>query len=176
MIIGGEFGELRAEVEQVEVTSDLPRPDPNWRFTDAQGHEHYRDTDGEYPTLRTVVDETYWCSDCNDEHTDTHLECAICGETIQTGTLPPSMFREFTPGRTEYYLNDEPISPERYRELVEQRHQEAVAAREAAQARRLTLVFNAITNAAPRESFLTLTDRDRMAQAVLAALAAEWKP
>lgn len=114
----GDFGELRVETEMIDVTSGLPRPDETWSYIDRQGHGHRYDNG--YPTLVEVVDRTYWCADCNDEHQDTHLECRICGESIEPGMRGPSPFREFAPGRTAYYLNDEPISPERYQEIVEQ--------------------------------------------------------
>jgi hypothetical protein len=124
MIVTGDFGELRAEADVIEVTSNGMRPDPKWRFTDAHGHEHYRADDGTCPTLVNVVDDTYWCFDCDDEHTDSHLGCAICGEEIKPGLLPPSPFREFIQGRTAYYLNDVPISPERYEELLAARREQ----------------------------------------------------
>lgn len=114
MTMSGDFGELVMETEQIEVTSALPQPDHNWRFTDAQGHEHFW-RDG-YPTLVSVADETYWCPDCGDDHTDTHLECAICGEAIVPGTYFHAG-RQFVPGRTSYRLNGEPITKERYEEI-----------------------------------------------------------
>jgi hypothetical protein len=114
--ISGSFGELRVERDMIEVTSNLPRTDKGWRYTDRQGHEHYWQ-DG-YPTLRTVLDEPYWCDDCHDEHQDSHLECPLCSEVIQPGMLSPPPFREFVPGLTSYYLNDEPISEERAREIM----------------------------------------------------------
>lgn len=112
----GGFGELRVETDSIEVTSALPKPDKNWRYTDHQGHEHYW-SDG-YPTLAVVVDRVYWCGDCNDEHEDTHLECPICHEHITPGTVGPSGFREFVPGRTSYYLNNEPITEEHAKRLI----------------------------------------------------------
>jgi hypothetical protein len=112
----GDFGELRMEREMIEVTSNLPRPDRNWTYTDQQGHEHRYD-DG-WPTLVTVVDRVYWCEGCNDEHQDTHLACAICGEEISPGMVGPSLHREFIPGRMSATLNGDPISKERYEELV----------------------------------------------------------
>jgi hypothetical protein len=114
--IRGDFGELVTETEAIEVASSLPRPDRSWRYTDRESHEHYWQ-DG-YPTLTRVVDETYWCADCGDEHTESHLECPLCGEHIEPGTVGPSTFREFMPGRTSYWLNGEPITPERAREIL----------------------------------------------------------
>lgn len=114
-----DFGELTVDTAMIDVTSNLPRPDKSWRYTDQQGHEHYW-RDG-WPTLTRVVDETYWCGECNDEHHDTHLECRVCHETIEPGTTGPSGFREFIPGRTTYLLNGEPISKERAEEIMAQR-------------------------------------------------------
>jgi hypothetical protein len=116
----GEFGELVISTEQVEITSMLPRPDHLWRHTDRQGHEHYWTDDG-YPTLRRVDDETYWCGDCDDEHTDSHWECAQCGERVEPGMSGPSGFREFIPGPTSYTLNGEPISKERAEQIIQRR-------------------------------------------------------
>lgn len=116
MAYTGELGNLVIEVEQIEVTSNEPRPDEKWRLTDAAGHEHYW-RDG-YPTLTVVVDETYWCEDCADDHTDTHLECPLCGETITPGLVGPSGFREFAPGRMSATLDGEPITVERAMELI----------------------------------------------------------
>jgi len=101
---------LRIEVEEVEVTSNAPRTDEAWTYTDQRGHEHYW-RDG-YPTLRYVVDETYWCGDCRDEHTEGHYECLECGEHITPGMRPPSMVREFMPGLKSFYLDDQPVSVE----------------------------------------------------------------
>lgn len=115
----GDFGELRIEIESIDVTSSLPKPDTRWTFTDANGHRH-RYEDGAYPTLVRVVDETYWCPDCNEDHEVTHLGCRECGERIEPGMVGPSGFRESIPGLRSYYLNDEPISEERYREIVAQ--------------------------------------------------------
>ncbi len=112
----GDFGELRMEREMIDVTSDLPRPDKNWTYTDARGHEHRYD-DG-WPTLVTIVDGTYWCEEHEEEHEETHLACAICGEAISPGMVSPPPGREFIPGRTSAWLNGEPISKERYEELV----------------------------------------------------------
>ena len=114
----GDFGELVVEREMIDVTSNLPRPDPSWTYTDRQGHEHRYVKDQGWPTLVTVVDRVYWCEDCNDEHEDTHLACAICGEAISPGMVSPPPGREFIPGRMSATLNGEPISKERYEELM----------------------------------------------------------
>jgi hypothetical protein len=115
-------GVLRVERDMIDVTSNLPRPDPDWTYTDRAGHQHRREG-REYPTLVVVVEDTWWCEDCRDEHTDEHLECAQCGETIVPGTVGPHAMREYIPGLASYWLDDEPISEARYFELA-QRHQQ----------------------------------------------------
>lgn len=115
--------DLRAETEQIDVTSALPYPDERWRFTDAAGHEHRyeRQAAGDYyPTLRWFVTERYWRADCEDEHTEGEWICPLCDEVITPGTAGPDMFRRYVPGRTTYYLGDEEISEARYRELEAQ--------------------------------------------------------
>jgi hypothetical protein len=108
---------FRVERDRIEVTSNLPRPDPNWQHTDQAGHQHHRE-DNAYPTLRAVDEPTYWCADCGDDHTRSRYECRICGETITPGLVGPSAFREFIPGMASYWLNDQPITEDRYLELI----------------------------------------------------------
>ena len=114
--------ELRVETEMIDVTSLGPKPDKTWRYTDRHGHEHRyvddRYVDGGYPTLIVVDDETWWCDDCEDAHTESHRECRECGERIEPGMTGPSMAREYAPGMTRYFLGDEEISRERYLELA----------------------------------------------------------
>jgi len=50
---------------------------------------------------------------------ESHLECPLCGETINPGMVDPPPYREVIPGRRSYYLNDEPITEERARELLD---------------------------------------------------------
>jgi hypothetical protein len=115
--ITGEFGELHIEVERVEITSALPRANKNWRYTDQAGHEHYWRNG--YPTLVEIVDDGYWCDDCEDEHGETHLECPLCGESIVPGTHGGGTFLEFMPGRRFITLSGEPISEERANEIIQ---------------------------------------------------------
>lgn len=60
---------------------DAVDPDPKWEYTDLAGHVH-RWVDRAVPTVKRVVDYTYWCSLCSDEHESTHEECRECGEWI----------------------------------------------------------------------------------------------
>lgn len=108
-------GVLRIESTPIEVTSLGGDPDEQWRYTDRHGHGHYY-ADG-YPTLTRVSDGRYWCADCHDEHEDSHWECPLCHEEIRPGVNAADTFRRYTQGPVEYYLDDAPITEERYREL-----------------------------------------------------------
>ncbi len=114
----GGFGELRIETDMIDVTSIGPEPDPDWDYTDHHEHRHFHsDTEDPYPTLKWVIDYRYWCEDCHDEHTEGHRACKQCDERISPGTMHfPG--RRYVPGLPECYLNGEPISPERARELI----------------------------------------------------------
>lgn len=83
--------------EPIEVTSNLPEPDPDWRYVDAQGHEHTY-SDG-YPTLVEVED---WPAgvdvDGFDYPAGTRLECRLCGEEVRPGLRGPTGFREYIAG------------------------------------------------------------------------------
>jgi len=113
--VQGGFGTLRMEVEELDVTSSLPQSDKKWTYTDQQGHPHYW-RDG-YPTLvDEPVGEPYFDEDLDEEYQPTRLVCAICREPIKPGTRY-MLGREYMPGRRHYFLNDEPISEERFNEL-----------------------------------------------------------
>ncbi|MBO0883672.1 MAG: hypothetical protein J2P17_25720 [Mycobacterium sp.] len=114
--ITADFGELRVETEIIDVSSGLPRSNPHWTYTDQQGHEHRYDNG--YPTLARVVDATHRDED-GDEWEEWHYECPQCRERIEPGTIS-GMFTETVPGRQSYYLNDEPISKERFEKLMQQ--------------------------------------------------------
>lgn len=118
--VDGDFGHLVIEREMIDVTSALPYPSETWRATDINGHEHYREN-GEYPTLNYVIDsvETWFCADCNEEHTDTtgHYECRLCGEIVEPG-MTVDTHRRYAPGRTFATLNGEPIGMERAEHIL----------------------------------------------------------
>lgn len=99
------------EREMVEITSSAPRRDKAWRHVDSNGHEH-RLIDGEWPTLRWVKGETYFCESCNDEHTEGHWECAVCGEHVEPGMRSAPSYREFMPGLSSWQLDGETIDPD----------------------------------------------------------------
>lgn len=113
----GQFGELSFNTEMIEVTSNLPKPDENWRHTDSSGHEHYWTSEG-WPTLKRIVDDT-WTDEDGEEIEESHLACELCGETVVPGMKGPNGFREFVPGRRSYLLNGQPISTERAEEIME---------------------------------------------------------
>mgnify|MGYP001558848463 CR=1 FL=1 len=104
------------ETEPIRIdTLGGPAADPKWKFTDAKGHEHraYTETGTPtWPTLKWVVDETYWCEDCQDEHHEGHYECAICGETIEPGMIHKPPESKTIPGLTTRLINDIPVTDE----------------------------------------------------------------
>ena len=115
--ITGSHGELVIEREVIPVhyLSDI---DANWTFTDTAGHRHHCEYEAaeHYPTLVTVVDETYWCEDCEDEHELTHQACRLCGEKIRPGTTGPGT--KYITGVLTCTLDGEPISRERADQVI----------------------------------------------------------
>lgn len=107
---------FRVETEEVDVTTGpLPERDPEWIYTDHQGHVHAL-VDGEYPTLRWVDDEPYWCEEHQEEHETGHYECVQCGEQIEPGTrLRGGGIRKFVPGLKSYFVDDELVDEETYK-------------------------------------------------------------
>lgn len=108
---------LTVDTEMIDVTTNLPRPDRDWRFTDVNGHEHYWSENG-WPTLKEVVDDSYWCDDCEEEHEQSHWECAACGVPVPPGMRPPSGFREYAPGLRRYLIDGEEVSEAEAQEFV----------------------------------------------------------
>ncbi len=116
-VLSGSAGELVIECEAIPVwyLSDI---DGGWRFTDAAGHLHHCEYDAadHYPTLTRVVEETYWCENCGDEHEASRLECRQCGEAIAPGTTGPGV--KYVSGITTFTLNGEPVSREEAQRVV----------------------------------------------------------
>lgn len=110
--------EIRMERDYDEVrTLGGPAPDPDWSFTDAKGHQH-RYVEDEWPTLKWVVDRTYWCEDCRDEHQEGHWECAQCGEHIKPGMVkrPPEV--KLIPLPARYFVNGREVSEDEARAVA----------------------------------------------------------
>lgn len=89
---------IRMTTEQLEVTSMLPTPDPDWRWTDSHGHEHRW-------TMQTFVwirDEPDWMDVDGEEYPgEGHYACPLCGDHVTPGMRGPSVYREYMPGLTE---------------------------------------------------------------------------
>lgn len=74
---------LTLHQEYIDIgPSHSSEPDPSWQFTDAAGHFHAFDSKGKTPTL-SEHRETYWCSDCRDDHEDITLHCSVCNEGVE---------------------------------------------------------------------------------------------
>jgi hypothetical protein len=86
-------GQLKIEVERIDVSSSGPKVDERWSFVDAAGHFHaYYEARTPWPTLRKRI-EAIPC-DCEDHDEDcngasiTHWHCLICDEEIEPGMIP----------------------------------------------------------------------------------------
>lgn len=114
---------LQIETERIKVATELPQPDPRWAYTDHAGHHHAYGSGGpateRYPTLVLRESEPYWCPDCQDEHTDSWLECPLCGEMIAPGTYVDRSPR-YINGLTNYLIDGTPVSEEEGKALLEE--------------------------------------------------------
>lgn len=87
-------GQLRIERERIDISSNSPKVDRSWTFTDAAGHFHAATEDKRepWPTLRMRIEERP-CGfadhdeDCDGENV-THWHCLICDEEIAPGMKP----------------------------------------------------------------------------------------
>lgn len=104
---------LSVEVEQIDVRtiSKATEADPAWSFTDAAGHFHAWSKDSTLPTLRSQLDESYYCGQCRDEHEgELQWVCMICAAVVKPGTRvrakqPPSTM----PGRKSWRVEGLPF-------------------------------------------------------------------
>jgi hypothetical protein len=119
---------FRVETDTVDITTDVPEPDPNWGTTDSHGHEHrWLITNveggiwhsGELPTLRWVVDEE-WIDEDNFEREEGHYECVRCGDTVEPGRKMPPPIRRTIPGMRHYFIDDRPVDEETFKAAIEQ--------------------------------------------------------
>lgn len=109
------YGELVVEQEMIEVRSNSPKPNPNWKFVDKQGHGHFYHNG--YPTLAIEESEPYFCGDCIDEHIDEHYVCKHCHEPITPGTMiDPSA--HYIAGPITYILKGEVVTEAVAREYL----------------------------------------------------------
>ena len=103
---------LEIDRERIEVSTALPQPDPSWTYTDRALHAHAYGTKREpYPTLAWKHSEPYWCADCQDEHTDSWLECPLCGEKVRPGTFVDTS-PKWIDGPTSYTLDGQGVTPQ----------------------------------------------------------------
>lgn len=98
-----EFGvvEFKMWRRKINVSSYSEVLDPEWKFTDAHGHNHWCSTKtGKkiYPTLIWIIDH----EDDGEYPEEGHYECAACGEHISPGMLSPSGFTEYIGGQPHY--------------------------------------------------------------------------
>lgn len=111
LTVGNNTFEKR--VEQVEVTSNLPKRDPNWQGRCSRGHV------SNWDTVQWWVDHVEYCPQCEEDHEEGHWVCPVCLEEIKPGMFGPSGVREFVPGMTIYFINGVEVDKDEYgRELA----------------------------------------------------------
>ena len=99
--------ELRIENDPIDITASS-EPDPDWLYTDKQGHSH-RWLGNALLTLIKVVD-----TPGDDEYPEqVHYECRTCHETVKARLRSP-MWKQYKPGRTWYLIDDRQVSKEEY--------------------------------------------------------------
>lgn len=136
--------ELEVRHEQVEFSTALPQPDPRWTYTDCQGHEHaYGTADEPYPTLAVRYGEPFWDAEAEEEDRESWLACPQCEEKIQPATVVDTNPR-YVPGRTEYLVYGEPVSPEEGERLLALHEAAEKERRRAARARQLAPLADAM--------------------------------
>ena len=112
---------FRSERDMINVTS-INRPDPSWRFTDANGHLHQWYVNGqpatEYRLIGTyTVPTVYWIVDvpATDEYPEMgHHECILCNQRVRPGSCADA-YEQFIPGMRYYYIDDMPVSEQEFR-------------------------------------------------------------
>ena len=105
--------ELRIENDPIDITS-ISEPDPDWSYTDRQGHSH-KWAGNTLPTLIKVVDAPAE----GDFPEQTHYECNICRETVEAGSRSP-MWKQYASGTTRYYIDDQQVNEDDYRRALEE--------------------------------------------------------
>lgn len=127
------------EVERIDIsTLGHSEPDPTWEFTDAAGHFHAFDHEGELPTLvsrmhvepqedepdeiaeSTTADEADDWDEFGDSYPETRSHCLLCDEVIQPRwNYIATPYHQYAPGRTEYRLTlHSPIPAGRFSVVV----------------------------------------------------------
>ena len=97
---------IETHSEPIEVTSNLPKPDPSWRHTDTHGHVHTYGPDFTLTWVETYTPEepgaVYFDADGDEwiDEPEGHHVCAQCGERVHPGTYI-SPFREYIQGPIE---------------------------------------------------------------------------
>lgn len=119
---------LVCEVEHVEVTSNMPRRDPEWTHTDSSGHLHTYGN-GTTPTLRWVIDEPGGVYTDADGYTDEypgegHYECVFCAEHVTPGMRGPSTVREFMSGASSFHIEGRTDTDDVWCWVTEEQHRD----------------------------------------------------
>ncbi len=100
---------LKVTQEQIDVSTNLPRPDPRWTASDTAGHFHAVSADGSYPTLVKKVEHRDCDGECGGEcegdgYDVTVWTCRLCGEAVTPGMAPGPHYGS-TPGRLSWTIH-----------------------------------------------------------------------
>lgn len=91
-VAGADIISLTFSRDAILIETILSQPDPDWTFTDDQGHDHYM-RDGKYPTLHTEHLGDYWCDGCMEHHEDYGpWRCVVCGQEVTPGKRVPEPY------------------------------------------------------------------------------------
>jgi hypothetical protein len=85
--VSGADWTLTFDADVIDVTP-CSEPDPDWAYTDPQGHVHAW-VDGALPTVKSVVVGVYWCPGCHEQHEDVETQCRQCDAPVEPGTRVP---------------------------------------------------------------------------------------
>ena len=131
--IANKNWEISFEREAIDVSSISLIVNPEWSYTDKNGHEHHwtltphfgapRETDGHRHECKSVRWKSYekWIDEDGDEREDGEYLCKKCGLPVdlRDGYRSPSGYREFVPGPTRvegwFHTNRFPVFDKRFR-------------------------------------------------------------
>lgn len=74
--------------------------DPEWEFTDSNGHEHFRNDSGDFPTLTKVETDCGGCGACSDldePYTWVEWQCVGCFERVPHPGKKRELYRPEVP-------------------------------------------------------------------------------
>jgi hypothetical protein len=121
---------FESHCDLIDVTS-LHRPDPSWRFVDADGHQHVWFKDGrpatsyhpagtyDVPTIEFVFEEWGYFED-GERYAIGHQECRQCRARVPEPGFTAEAYTQYLPGLRHYTINGEPVSKDEFEARAKQ--------------------------------------------------------